>query len=74
LRGETQTGVILTIGANNIRFVTSQGLELADFNNTNRPRNINISMKAITGIGACAQMAGPPRDRLLAFEKGWSSF
>jgi hypothetical protein len=48
LRGETQTGVILNIGANNIRFITSQGLELADFNNTNRPRNINISNLTIS--------------------------
>lgn len=43
LRGETPTGVVLNIGANNIRFVTSEGLELADFNSTNRPTNINIS-------------------------------
>ena len=40
LKGETQTGVVLNIGANNIRFITSQGLELGDFNSTNRPRNI----------------------------------
>lgn len=43
LQGETQDGAILNIGANNIRFVTSTGLELADFNSTNRPQNIKIS-------------------------------
>ena len=43
LRGETKAGVVLNIGSNNIRFVTADGLELADFNNDNRPRNINIS-------------------------------
>ncbi len=43
LRGETQLGAVLNIGASNIRFVTSTGLELADFNSTNRPTNINIS-------------------------------
>ena len=43
IKGETQEGAILNIGDNNIRFVTSAGLELADFNSTNRPQNINIS-------------------------------
>lgn len=43
LRGETQGGAILNIGSHNIRFITSEGLELASFNSTNRPRNINIS-------------------------------
>lgn len=43
LQGETRHGVILNIGANNIRFVTSAGLELGDFNSTNRPKNIDIS-------------------------------
>jgi hypothetical protein len=43
LQGETRHGVILNIGANNIRFVTSTGLELVDFNSTNRPQNIDIS-------------------------------
>lgn len=43
LRGETQDGVVLNIGSHNIRFITSTGLELANFNSTNRPRNINIS-------------------------------
>lgn len=43
LQGETQRGVVLNIGANNIRFVTSTGQEVADFNSTNRPQNIRIS-------------------------------
>lgn len=42
LSGETQLGVILNIGPNNIRFVTSTGLEIADFDSTNRPKNVNI--------------------------------
>lgn len=52
LRGETQTGAVLNIGDNNIRFVTSQGLELGDFNSTNRPTNLNLSnftIKRTTG-------------------------
>ena len=43
LKGETQDGVILNIGANSIRFVTSTGLEVTSFDSTNRPTNINIS-------------------------------
>jgi hypothetical protein len=43
LQGETQLGVVLNIGDNNIRFVTSTGLELASFNSSNRPQNIKIS-------------------------------
>jgi hypothetical protein len=43
LRGETQLGAVLNIGSSNIRFITSQGLELGDFNSTNRPTNLNFS-------------------------------
>jgi hypothetical protein len=43
IQGETQNGAVLNIGNNNIRFITSTGLELADFSSTNRPQNINIS-------------------------------
>ena len=43
LQGETRHGVVLNIGANNIRFITSTGLELINFNSTNRPQNIDIS-------------------------------
>lgn len=52
LQGETQLGVVLNIGANNIRFVTSAGLEVADFDSTNRPQNIkisNLTIKRTTG-------------------------
>jgi len=47
LKGETQLGTVLNIDAHNIRFVTSTGLELVDFNSTNRPKNINISQLTI---------------------------
>ena len=52
LRGETQLGAVLNIGDNNIRLITSQGLELADFNSTNRPHNLqwsNFTIKRTTG-------------------------
>jgi len=52
LRGETQLGAILNIGDNNIRLITSQGLELADFDSTNRPHNLqwsNFTIKRTTG-------------------------
>ena len=52
LKGETQTGAVLNIGSNNIRFITGTGLELLDFNSTNRPQNINFSnftIKRTTG-------------------------
>ena len=52
LRGETQLGSVLNIGNNNIRLITSQGLELGDFNSTNRPQNMqwsNFTIKRTTG-------------------------
>ena len=52
LKGETQLGAVLNIGDNNIRFITSQGLELGDFNSTNRPQNArfnNFTIKRTTG-------------------------
>jgi hypothetical protein len=52
LKGETQSGAVLNIGANSIRFVTSTGLESASFDSTNRPQNIeisNITIKRVTG-------------------------
>lgn len=42
IRGETQKGAVLEFGANNITFITSTGLELADFDSTNRPRDVEI--------------------------------
>jgi hypothetical protein len=52
LKGETQTGAILNIGNNNVRFVTSTGLSFLDFNSTNRPQNIifsNFTIRRTTG-------------------------
>jgi hypothetical protein len=43
IRGETPHGAILNIDTNNIRFITSTGLEVSNFTSSNRPRNINIS-------------------------------
>ena len=48
LKGETPTGVVLHLGANNIRFITRLGDELANFSSTNRPENINISNLTIS--------------------------
>lgn len=42
LCGETQLGAVLNIGENNIRFITSNGLEITDFDSTNRPKNVNL--------------------------------
>ena len=52
LRGETQLGAVLNIGSNNIRFVTSTGLEITDFDSTNRPKNViieNLTISRTTG-------------------------
>ena len=52
LKGETQDGAVLNIGANSIRFVTRTGLEIASFDSTNRPQNIeisNLTIKRVTG-------------------------
>jgi hypothetical protein len=43
IQGETQNGAVLNIGDNNIRFITSTGLDLGDFSSTNRPQNIKVS-------------------------------
>jgi hypothetical protein len=43
IQGETQNGAVLNIGSNNIRLVTSTGLELVDFASGNRPQNIKVS-------------------------------
>ena len=52
LRGETQLGAVLNIGANNVQVVTSTGLQFTDFTNTNRPQNIrieNLTVQRTTG-------------------------
>lgn len=43
IRGETQLGSILNINENNILFVTENGAGVADFNSSNRPRNVSIN-------------------------------
>jgi hypothetical protein len=48
LRGETKDGVILNIGINNILFTTSDGLEIGNFNSSNRPTSINLSNLTIS--------------------------
>ncbi len=56
LQGETKHGSILNIGSNNIRFITSTGLEVIDFNSTNRPSNVyfnNFTILRNTGQLAC---------------------
>lgn len=43
IRGETVRNTVLNINSNSILFTTSTGLEVADFDSSNRPQNINIS-------------------------------
>ena len=43
IQGETSNGAILNIDTNNIRFITGTGLEITNFNSSNRPQNINFS-------------------------------
>jgi len=43
IRGETRDNTILNIGANDITFITSEGLTAFDFNSSNRPIDIVIS-------------------------------
>lgn len=44
LQGETQSGVVFNIGANNIRFITSTGIDsVTEFTSSNRPQNIKLS-------------------------------
>lgn len=43
IRGETQSKAILKLDTNNIRFITSDGSGLINFDSSNRPENIEIS-------------------------------
>ena len=43
IRGETQGKAILKLDTHNIRFITSNGSGLLNFNSSNRPENIEIS-------------------------------
>lgn len=52
MQGETKLGAVLNIGANNIRFITASGKELAEFDSTDRPRNViinNLTIQRTTG-------------------------
>lgn len=52
IRGETQLGSIINIGANDIRFITVDGKENVDFDSVNRPRNVlisNLTIQRTTG-------------------------
>lgn len=60
LQGETRKGSILNIGPNNIRFITSTGLELVNFNSTNRPTDVyfhNFTIQRTTGQLTCTGLA-----------------
>ncbi len=60
IKGETRLGAVLNIGSNNIRFITSNGLELSNFNSTNRPQNVefnNLTIKRVTGQLTCTGLA-----------------
>jgi hypothetical protein len=58
IKGETQNGAILNIGSNNIRFITSTGLELVEFTSNNRPQNINISNLTIQRTTGQVSLSG----------------
>jgi hypothetical protein len=47
IKGETQLGAVINIGANNIRFITEDGTELSGFDSSNRPQNVDISNLSI---------------------------
>jgi hypothetical protein len=58
IQGETQNGVVLNIGNNNIRFITSAGLEIADFSAVNRPQNIKISNLTVQRVAGQVALSG----------------
>jgi hypothetical protein len=59
IRGETDLGVVLNMGNNNIRFVTETGIESPnDFTSTERPENIKISNLTIRRIGSQLTLTG----------------
>ena len=67
VRGETQLGSILNIGANNILFVTEDGLGVADFTSSNRPINASISnltIKHTTGQTVLTGLANSVFERV----------
>lgn len=60
IQGETKNGVIINMGANSIRFITSTGLEALNFSSTNRPTNVvldNLTFIRTTGQLVCTGLA-----------------
>lgn len=60
LKGETKNGVVLNLGSSNIRFITSTGLNVVDFNSTNRPTKVefyNMTIHRTTGQITCTGLA-----------------
>jgi hypothetical protein len=58
IRGETENGVVLNIGDNNIRFVTIAGEEVSEFDSSNRPVNVNISNLTISRVTGQIVLSG----------------
>jgi len=58
IKGETQHGTVLNLGGNTIRFITSTGLEVNDFDSTNRPQNIEISNLTIERTSGQISLSG----------------
>lgn len=58
IRGETQSNTILKINDSDILFVTSEGLSVADFNSSNRPKNIEISNLTIERVTGQTVLSG----------------
>lgn len=58
IQGETQEGVVLRIGSNNIRLITSIGTEVASFSSTNRPENIRIKNLTISRTNGQVVLTG----------------
>jgi len=67
IRGETQFGSVLNIGANNILCVTETGESVSFFTSSNRPRNIlisNITIKHTTGQTVLTGLVDSELDRV----------
>jgi len=58
MRGETRDQVVLNIGANNILFVTSNGLGVNAFDSSNRPVNIELSNFTISRTTGQMSLSG----------------
>jgi len=58
IRGETQDGVILNIGPNNIRFITADGKEFVDFTSGNKPEKIHLQNLTISRTNGSLVLSG----------------